>query len=604
MVLAAADRIALGETSKGEQRSVYRSDANDSADLAELKRFLLRVSRTSRLSRAITIVAPVLLAAMLVMAVAMIIDARFPMNAIARLCISAACACVTLWSAWRLLAIVLPCSTEVHVQRLSQSARLCEQRIGIEDSRLINSVRLSIDAPTESAGTIARVGELAYEGIQGTRSSQIVDWRHASRAGAVLCALVAVLLTADITQPRLAEQVCPRFLAPLADNPPFTWTDFAFSIVPEEITIGDDAHIRVDLGGQLPEELRLVMTDIAGHRLGSVTMAPETQGSDPETRSFGVTLRSLHEPVRFFAEGTTGRSRGVVISPVARPRLIAGTLLSEDGAIEAILTDADAVNVFGVQAGTLVEIQAEYSIPPSRVLITNAEGGSEADDVEVRTDGATAFVRVRIEGAESRSLSLRGFGATGLSARDDLQLTLRSIEFGEKAGAIPGEVHSGTPMRMLGNLDLKGRAIAFADGGPSDSTSTDPGANAETNKSNYSAELEFANRHDDAASEASGVGQGGVGSIGSTGQTPRRAIARAEDRSADISESEGARIAGPPEPTFLERSGLGDQNVPGATSEGAMMAGVPEAYRDMVGRYFRLIDERSRAKPEQREEPR
>ncbi len=142
-------------------------------------------------------------------------------------------------------------------------ARQIEMRLGLLDSRLINSVDF-IDGPSESSSaplvrqSVQRGEELAAQ----LSSLEVVDLRRPWKTAAAAVSAVAVLLASYLAAPRVFAMVVPRYLDPTGDHPAFSLLAFEIAISPQSAYQGKPATIsaRID-GPDRPDRANLVFID-------------------------------------------------------------------------------------------------------------------------------------------------------------------------------------------------------------------------------------------------------------------------------------------------------------------------------------------------------
>lgn len=145
-------------------------------------------------------------------------------------------------------------------------ARLIEERLDVEDSRLINSVDLQDLADRSTSYELVRKSVQSGDDLAAQLSPvRVVDLRRLLRASAIAVgALLGVWLT-YMAAPRLFAMVVPRYLDPTGDHPPFTLLTFEITTSPEKVFQGKPATISAKISGpQRPDQANLVFVGAGG----------------------------------------------------------------------------------------------------------------------------------------------------------------------------------------------------------------------------------------------------------------------------------------------------------------------------------------------------
>ena len=557
-------------------------------DQSAVARFLGAVARLDRLALVAGGTLPVLAASLVVVVCAMLIDARYPIGAWPRTALAIAFCSVLVWFSARMAIAAVPARGAKRRDRLSHAARMSERRLGIPDSVLINAVQLTEANSPGARAAIIRLHLRALQAIDGVTARSIIQWRVVARRGAVVLGLLALIATAGLAFPRFVRLALPRFVAPLADHPAFTWTDFTMSVEPIEVTRGENARVRIGTSGALPQSLRLMIRDERGSSMSAIEMTPEPVGERKEPRGFAATLLALQEPVWIFAAGDTGESQRLRIAPVPRPRLLAATVRAlRDGSAEAdarplAIGDAAEENRFAVAPGTTVEIRIECSIPPQRI---ESHGGTE---VMWRAEGLAAIVSARVEGQDATMLTLRAVSAEGLVSRDAVSLRLEPAESGV-AGRAEGPTTAAHMLSVDGGERAAAAPAGSANGGEqSHEMGSQTPSNSDASRSSPAAAQ---GREQTPAGASQGVG--GSGRQGLEGVVADGAVPRSDSGSGAT--ADGALRSGDADASVVTRTGTGQASTSDDVGGGPMAAQVPEAYRALVGRYFSIVGARERA---------
>lgn len=411
--------------------------------------------------------------------VLVLVDVSLPLPAVVR----AELAGVVVLLAGRVLLGFIP-DRAARRASLERAARLVEERTGLEHNPLVNALQLrpvagSAAAGDDGAGVLSaalagRVVERGVDAVRGAEGKTIVSarpaWRAWMRAGGA-CALVAVLA---LIAPRLFGTVVPRFVDPFGDHPAYSPTEFAISIDPDRVLAGDDAKIRVELSGEIPESAEIVMLDERGGEASRIAMTPSLAAAaaggtlEERPRQYEAILNELREPVRFFVRARTGRSASVTIEPIAEPRVTDGALTITPPTytgwapvsirremLDRSAPDAEPITVL---VGSKLELWVSGTI---------ALSGADAEPAGAAVSASGNVVRVSVLAGEAREagLSLRPLGPSGLKSAEALRASVlvRADEPPTVEVQQPGK--PGAELFVLAGTDVPVIAIARDDVG-------------------------------------------------------------------------------------------------------------------------------------------
>lgn len=192
-------------------------------------------------------------------------------------------------------------------------ARQIEQRLAIQDSRLINSVDLMESGRGGHSDHLVRKSvERGEELAAGVSSIEAVDlWRPWKMAAAALGAIV-VLIAAYLSAPRVFAMVVPRYLDPTGDHPPFTLIRFGIAVTPQTVYQGKPATITARLDGpDVPEQANLVFID--GKERQPLPMFRSEDGV------FVLPIERAERSREFYINTPKGRSERFLFSVMAVP---------------------------------------------------------------------------------------------------------------------------------------------------------------------------------------------------------------------------------------------------------------------------------------------
>ena len=197
-------------------------------------------------------------------------------------------------------------------------ARQIERRLGLVDSRLINSVDLHRRAGTSASPQLVKQSVQRGEDFAARLSSlEVVDLWRPGRAVAAAVGALAVVLIAYLAAPRVFAMVVPRYLDPTGDHPPFSLLTFEIAVSPQTVYQGKPATIAAALGGpDLPDRANLVFVD--GKDRQRLPMFRSDEGI------FVLPIERAERTREFYIETPKGRSTRSVFSVLGGPLLREG----------------------------------------------------------------------------------------------------------------------------------------------------------------------------------------------------------------------------------------------------------------------------------------
>jgi hypothetical protein len=192
-------------------------------------------------------------------------------------------------------------------------ARQIEQRLGLLDSRLINSVDF-LESPGRSCSPqlMQRSVQKGEEFAAQVSSLDAVDLWRPWRAAAAAFGAIAVLCGAYLAVPRVFAMVVPRYLDPTGDHPPFSLLAFDIAVAPEPVYQGKPATISATLDGpDRPDRANLVFVD--GRERRPLPMFRKDEGV------FILPIERAEKTREFYIETPKGRSTRYLFSVLAVP---------------------------------------------------------------------------------------------------------------------------------------------------------------------------------------------------------------------------------------------------------------------------------------------
>lgn len=240
-----------------------------------------------------------------------------------------------------------------------RAARLIEQKLGLQDNRLINAVDLA-EAPANSASpelirkTVGEGETLAAE----LDIFQCVNFPRIYRPAAAAAAVLTFAVVSYCLAPHAFGMVLPRLLDPTGDHPPYTLLQFAVKIEPEPIYHGRGANITVDLSGpQIPSQADIVMVRDGVKQRSAMFRRGEN--------SFVLPIERAEASCQFYIDTPDGRSRRYPLNVLSVP-------LFEKVEVAYAYPDytkwaghQHALDARGIQglAGTKVTLKVKSNIP-------------------------------------------------------------------------------------------------------------------------------------------------------------------------------------------------------------------------------------------------
>ncbi len=293
--------------------------------------------------------------------VAILIDAIVPMSVSVRVLAGVGALIGLGLTVWKLRPI------KCDVQRdLMRQARRVERRYALKSNPLVNALCL---IPVARGGVgivgggltavlarraLARVPDVMAE----IDMDATVD-RAPFRRQRFRCVLVVMawLIVAAI-RPELVGGGLARFVAPFDDHPPFSFTGFEIEVQPGRVAAGQDAVVTATLTGSVPGEASLVQWR-DGH--GEVRRWPMRAKGNGEFRR---TLVGLREPIVFYVESPTGRSRRYAVTPVPRDTLSVSLEKEQDDVDETREDSASRMTdaLVGGESGLIEQQEAARNV--------------------------------------------------------------------------------------------------------------------------------------------------------------------------------------------------------------------------------------------------
>lgn len=307
------------------------------------------------------------------------------------------------------------------------AARLVEQRAGIPHNRLINAFDLAhapahADPSPFAAALVGRAIALGARALESGEDRIVLapERRLSRRALGALLAAGAIIALAWFAADRVLSAAFPRFAEPFADHPPYSPTEFTLLFLPHEPAVGDDIRLTIHTSGRPPDSLRLAVRDSSG----GVTRLPASELTDARAehrRAFEATLRNVRDPLRVYAEGPTGRSRGIDIVPTREPRLLDATLRITPPpytrlavvtrSLRAASSSDDAVRAV---AGSRIEFHATATLPMRAESLTITPN----EPFDRRTEGRALTAVIPFARPGEFEFNLLPTGETGVRSRD------------------------------------------------------------------------------------------------------------------------------------------------------------------------------------------
>ncbi len=185
-------------------------------------------------------------------------------------------------------------------------ARLAEQRLGGNTSRLINAVDLSSHTVSKASEALCSLAVSKGGQFAATiKPRKVVDGARVKKGLVVLAVGLAVAAAACVIVPEVFSAVIPRLLAPWADHPPFTLVRFNISIEPEKVYRGRPVAIEVDLesAASVPENADVVFL------AGDEPLRQSLPMQRVEAGRFRLSMDRVTESRWFFINTERGRSK-------------------------------------------------------------------------------------------------------------------------------------------------------------------------------------------------------------------------------------------------------------------------------------------------------
>ncbi len=195
---------------------------------------------------------------------------------------------------------------------LAEVRRLQDAR-AVEGSALINALSLAPQARQDGDDLPAILARRAL--AAGSLIAAAIDPRAAVPLRPLRAPLQTMLIVALVwagllaVQPRLAGVGLARLVDPWGDHPPFSLTVFDVAILPRDLVEGGDAEVAVRVSGLRPGETTFVELTEGARQAHRWPMRLSEQGIATRT------LRDVRQPITFYIETDTGRSKRHTITP-------------------------------------------------------------------------------------------------------------------------------------------------------------------------------------------------------------------------------------------------------------------------------------------------
>ena len=240
--------------------------------------------------------------------------------------------------------------------------RFIEERLGIEDSRLINAIDLAAGrggsgSEALTALAVARGNDLAQTIVPG----RVIDWRRLARAWVTGGVALVVVLAGYLLLPGLYTSVASRLLSPFGDLPPYTLVKFSVHVEPEKVYFGHPARILADLGGPtVPDQADLVFID--GDARQRLPMVRTDRGQ------FMLQIERPEASREFYIDTSAGRSPRQWLTVLPVPQVTKVLVRYGYPAYTRWKTSEEGLTNDGVKAlsGTHVTLTVQATLPLSR----------------------------------------------------------------------------------------------------------------------------------------------------------------------------------------------------------------------------------------------
>ena len=350
-------------------------------------------------------------------------------------------------------------------------ARLIENRLEVSDNSLINAV----DLAEESLKTASRelCNQALLRGESQARSivpAKLVNSRRLKPA--VLAAGIAVLVTisALLGVRGVFRAVIPRFLQPMAENPPFTLLNFDVRIAPEKVYHSNPAVITTVLSGMssLPDQANAVFLNPDDRWRQSLPMLRSPSGE------FVLRIDRAERSRQFYIDTPAGRSKRykLTVHPVPTFQRVhlrydypaythwprSSSVLAEDNSLRAI-------------EGTKITITVTSNLPlgGGKMVLAGLEKDAEHSEVQLRLTEDPLKVRGSFEISSSGQYAITLRSAEGVPGDRSLQGIIScvpdappQVEFLEPDQIVASPTHWKVPVEVAARDDVAvGRIVLF-----------------------------------------------------------------------------------------------------------------------------------------------
>ncbi|MBX2850612.1 MAG: hypothetical protein KTR15_02565 [Phycisphaeraceae bacterium] len=313
-----------------------------------------------------------------------------------------------------------------------RAAIIVEQRLGIENSQLINAVQLSAGSGPQQSPALVQAAIHGGDELAGSLElKNIADTAPLKRAMRNLALVIFTILIVFISAPGVFYAGIPRYLSPTAYNPPFTTLRFDVQIKPDRVLYGQRATIHAGIfGGNAPSQASIVFVDdedqaterVAMSRTPVSSLSPERRATAAESSLFVLTIDKAEQTRRFYIETPGGQSKLYTLEVFPVPQFMESSVRFVYPAYTAWPSDGQRLDANGIRVleGTDAAITITSNINLSGGALTFTPSGDNEElteaityELTARTDEPTiADVTLPIRGDGEFSITLRAYDGT------------------------------------------------------------------------------------------------------------------------------------------------------------------------------------------------
>ncbi len=258
--------------------------------------------------------------------------------------------------------------------RGARVARLIEQRVGVDGSRLINALEFGGAVPASASAALSdwavRDGNDTARRVEPGR---VVAWDRLRHAGIVFGVALLLVGAFYLSAPNVVGAVVPRLADPFGNHPPYTALRFDVSVEPEPLYAGRPAEVHAVLRGPVAvDRAAVVFLDGPDDPTARAPMLPRAQdlaaagsAASDNSRTFVLRIDRAERSRSFYIDTPQGRSPTYELHVVPVPQFDAVRVTYDFPAYTAWDDTVQPVDADGLRAlaGTAARLRVQSNVP-------------------------------------------------------------------------------------------------------------------------------------------------------------------------------------------------------------------------------------------------